>query len=94
MRGILIMVCRLASGVQVRKESWGLLFYTSARHKIRFVRSGDLLYPRHFDGTWTLENIVDDAARRSGNSVRNIQTSLLKLTRYLLDSELIADESR
>ena len=86
------MVCRLAKDVQVRKESWGLLFYSSAKHKLRFIRSGDLLYPRHFDGTWTLEHLVDDVARRKDNSVNAINPSIQNLIKYLIDSELIINE--
>ena len=86
------MVCRLAKDVQVRKESWGLLFYSSAKHKLRFIRSGDLLYPRHFDGTWTLDKLVNDVARRKDNSVNAINPSIQKLIKYLIDSELIVNE--
>jgi putative mycofactocin binding protein MftB len=86
------MLCRLARDVQVRKESWGLLFYSSAKHKLRFVRSGDLLYPYYFDGAWTLERLVDDVARRKVNSVNAINPSIQRLVKNLVDSELIVNE--
>lgn len=88
------MTCRLANHVQVRKESWGLLFYSSSKHKLRFVRSGELLYPRYFDGTWTPEQMVDDAAARQSKPVITLQPSFRKIVKYLVDSELIIDESR
>ena len=70
------MACRLAENVQVRKEDWGLLFYSQKRHKVCFVRSGDWLYPHHFDGTWTPAGIVEDIARRTGTPAEIIERSL------------------
>jgi putative mycofactocin binding protein MftB len=86
--------CRLAPGVQVRRESWGLLFYQQTRHKVCFVRSGDWLYPAHFDGTWTLESIAGDIARRTGAPAESIERSLPKLTRHLASNRMITDEVR
>ena len=74
---------RLADNVQVRKERWGLLFYQQADHKVFFIRSGDWLYPEHFDGTWTYEDIIEDINRRTGAPVENIERSLPKLTERL-----------
>jgi hypothetical protein len=88
------MPCRLAPGVQVRRESWGLLFYHPARHKVCFVRSGDWLYPTHFDGTWTLASITGDIARRTGAPAEIIERSLPGLTRRLAAGRMIADEVR
>ena len=88
------MPCRLAPDVQVRKESWGLLFYLPTRHKVCFVRSGDWLYPNHFDGTWTFKSIIDDIARRTGSPVELIGRSLPKLARHLTTSRMILDEVR
>jgi hypothetical protein len=86
------MTCRLAEGVQVRKESWGLLFYSQSRHKLCFVRSGDWLYPGHFDGTWTLESMVDDIAGRTGTPAEIIERSIPRLTGQLASNRMIADE--
>jgi hypothetical protein len=88
------MPCRLAPDVQVRKESWGLLFYLQTRHKVCFVRSGDWLYPAHFDGTWTLESITGDITRRTGAPAEIIERSLPKLTRHLTSNRMITDEVR
>ena len=83
---------RLAKNVQVRKESWGLLFYSQPRHKVCFVRSGDWLFPEYFDGTWTFSELVGDIARRTGNPDDVIESSLQKTTKYLMDSEMIVNE--
>jgi hypothetical protein len=86
------MACRLADNVQVRKESWGLLFYTPSRHKVCFVRSGDWLYPEHFDGTWSYEEIVNDIAGRTGTPAEIIERSLPKLTDRLTGNRVIVNE--
>jgi hypothetical protein len=91
MRGILGMACRLAEGVQLRKEKWGLLFYSQSRHKLCFVGSGDWLYPEHFDGTWTFESMVDDIAGRTGTPAEIIERSMPKLAGQLTNSRMIAD---
>lgn len=86
------MVYRLAGDVQVRKESWGLLFYQQLRHKVCFVRSGDWLYPRYFDGSWTYDGMVGDIARRTGTPAEIIECSIQKLTGHLMDKRMIINE--
>ncbi|MFC1933248.1 hypothetical protein ACFLXU_06480 [Chloroflexota bacterium] len=82
----------MAKNVQVRKESWGLLFYSQPRHKVRFVKSGDWLFPEYFDGTWTFNELVGDIASRTGTPDDVIESSLQKVTKYLIDSEIIINE--
>jgi putative mycofactocin binding protein MftB len=79
----------LADYVQVRKEAWGLLFYHQQRHKILFVKSGDWLYPEHFDGTWTAEKLIDDISRRTGKTTETISLSLPKLTERLTKNKML-----
>ena len=86
------MAYRLKENVRVRKESWGLLFYLLAPHKICFVRSGDWLYPRYFDGTWTFAGLVGDIARRTGTPAEIIERSIQKLIEYLMSNRIIVDE--
>ena len=88
----MIMACRLADNVQVRKESWGLLFYVPSRHKVCFVRSSDWLYPEHFNGTWTFNGIIDDIAGRTGTPAEIIERSLPKLAERLTANRMIVDE--
>ena len=80
---------RLAEDVQVRKESWGLLFYRQREHKVYFIRSGEWLMPEHFDGTWTLETLVEDINKRTGALVENIETALPKLTERLTANRML-----
>jgi hypothetical protein len=86
------MACRLAENVQVRKESWGLLFYSQPQHKVCFVKSGDWLYPEHFDGSWTLDDITNDIARRTGTPAEIIERSIPKLTERLTANRMIVNE--
>ena len=86
------MAYRLAEDVQVRKESWGLLFYQQLRHRVCFVRSSDWLYPRYFDGSWTFDGMVGDIARRTGTPAEIIERSIQKLTGHLTDNGMIANE--
>jgi hypothetical protein len=88
------MACRLAENVQVRKEDWGLLFYLETRHKVFFIRSGDWLYPEHFDGTWTFDGIVNDIAERTDTPAEIIERSLPRLTERLIKNRMIIDEVR
>ncbi len=90
MRGILTdMIYRLAKGVQVRKEDWGLLFYSQAESKIYFVKSGDRLHPLSSDGTFQSDSICcneADAARISSeHSVKNLIT-------YLMERDILVNE--
>jgi putative mycofactocin binding protein MftB len=83
---------RLAQGVQVRKEIWGLLFYSQADHKIHFIRSRNMLYPRHFDGTWTLDRIVCEIAERLEIPGDSVEPSIKKVIDHLIEKEMITDE--
>jgi putative mycofactocin binding protein MftB len=86
------MVGHLAKNVQVRKENWGLLFYSQTQDRVCFVRSGDWLYPQHFNGTWTFDGLVNDITCRIGTSAEVIERSIQKLTKSLMDSGMIVNE--
>ena len=90
MRGLLAVTYCLADRVQVRKESWGLLFYHQVRHKMCFVKSGDWLFPEHFNGTWTEQSVIEDIASRTGIPKEEVERSLPKLTRQLISSRMLA----
>ena len=79
----------LADNVQVRKESWGLLFYRQAPHRVCFVKSGDWLKPAHFDGTWTFADIISEISQRTGAPSEIIERSLASLTDRLVKNRVI-----
>jgi putative mycofactocin binding protein MftB len=85
-------VYRLAQGVQVRKEIWGLLLYSQADHKIHFIKSRNMLYPRHFNGTWTLDHIVREIAERLEIPGQSVEQSIKKVLDRLIEKEMIVNE--
>jgi hypothetical protein len=86
------MVYRLVENVQVRKETWGLLFYSQSHHKACFVKSGDWLNPEHFNGTWTHDGIIKDIAWKTGAPAETIERYLTGLTGRLTAKRIIIDE--
>ena len=70
------MVGLLAKNVQVRKESWGLLFYSPAQHKVCFVRSGDWLYPLCSEGMFQPDSL--GCSEATENSVQRLITYLVE----------------
>jgi hypothetical protein len=87
-------VYRLAENIQVRQESWGLLFYSQLGHKIVFVKCFDWLQPKHFNGTWALTDIVNDASARTGTSSGLLDCALRKSIDNLLKNGMVINELR
>lgn len=85
-------VYHLAKGIQVRKENWGLLFYSQFNHKICFIKSRDLLRPEYFNGSWAYERLIRDITERSNASVESIERSIRKIIEHLITKEMIVDE--
>ena len=86
------MAYRLSDGVQLRKESWGLLFYSQKQHRLFFVKSREWLFPFHFDGTWTFDRLVKDIAQRTGNATDLIESNLHKSIDNLLKNGMVTHE--
>lgn len=57
----------LASGTQVRKEDFGMLFYTMAGPRLYFLSSGNALDPDFFEGRVTLDQWL--SSRKMPDSV-------------------------
>jgi len=66
---------RLAPGVSVRDESFGLLFYCADDTNLTFVKSGGLLESQHLSG-WRNES---ELCRLSESENEKIQKILSKL---------------
>lgn len=93
MRGILTdMRYRLATGVQVRKEDWGLLFYSQGESKIYFAKSGDWLYPAYSNGTSRHDSLCFDVADGTRTASQAIEHSVQKLISYLVGRGIIVNE--
>lgn len=67
---------KLAPGSQVRKEDFGLLFYTMAGPRLYFLSCGELLGSGFFNGELTLE--TEMRQNTGGNSVPNTVLQNLK----------------
>jgi putative mycofactocin binding protein MftB len=52
------MLCRLAQGVQVRKEKFGLLFYDYRGPRLYFLPTGDLISESFFATDQTLSQLI------------------------------------
>jgi putative mycofactocin binding protein MftB len=83
---------RLAPGVQVRKEDWGLLFYAPAESKIYFAKSGDWLSPVSSSGAARPDSISFDGAAGTGTASSAIECSVQKLISYLVGRGIIVHE--
>ena len=83
---------RLADAVQVRKETWGLLFYSQSRHKLCFVRSGNWLEPEHFNSDWSLDKLTTDITERTGKPIETVKNSLRRLAANLIKNGMVVDE--
>ncbi len=86
------MAYHLAENVQVRKEIWGLLFYSQTRHRILFVKSLDYLCPFYFDGNWTFDRLMEDITRRTGASKNIIEGNIKKSIDKLVKNGMIIHE--
>jgi putative mycofactocin binding protein MftB len=88
------VVYRLADSVQVRKESWGLLFYSQTQHRALFIKSADWLYPHYFDGNWTFNRIIADIVERTRVSIGIIEDSIQNSITDLVKRGVVIHELR
>ena len=51
-----------------------------------------MLYPWHFDGTWTLDRIILEITERQEIPADSIESSIKKVIDRLLEKEIIVDE--
>ena len=51
-----------------------------------------MLYPWHFDGTWTLDRIIREIAERLKIPSESVEPSIKKVIDRLLEKEMIIDE--
>jgi len=86
------MIYRLAKGVQVRKEDWGLLFYSQGESRIYFVQSGDWLSPLYSDGAFRLDSSRCNEVKHTGASTKVIENSVHKLITYLVERGIVANQ--
>jgi putative mycofactocin binding protein MftB len=86
---------RLQSGVRVRKENFGLLFYCRDGPKLTFVYSGPWIRPEFFSGELTLrEWLQRGSLKGSEGKPLGLEVKILRVLSRLVDKGLIVETSR
>ena len=81
---------RLALGTQVRKEDFGLLFYTMSGPRLYFLPSDKLLEPHFFNGEIALDQAVNQKSVEESISTSRI-SSLIKALHQLKEKGVIIE---
>jgi hypothetical protein len=85
---------RLAHGISVRKEKFGLLFYNSKGPKLIFVRSGPWIHPNFFSGELDLKKwIQTQFPTLIEEEILLIEERLLRVLQKLVQKELIVEKT-
>jgi putative mycofactocin binding protein MftB len=84
-------VYHLRDGVQVRSESFGLLFYHHAGPKLYFVPSRDLIDDSFFCGESTLGGLIGAVRDKRGWSEETAKRHVLSIL-HLLESRGLVHE--
>jgi putative mycofactocin binding protein MftB len=83
---------RLAHGVSVRKERFGLLFYNSKGLKLTFVRSGSWIHPNFFSGKLDLKKWVrTQFPTQTEEKMLRIEERLLRTLSKLVEKGLVVE---
>ncbi|MEO0272094.1 MAG: mycofactocin biosynthesis chaperone MftB [candidate division WOR-3 bacterium] len=77
---------QLGKGTKVRKESFGLLFYSSDGPRLLFIGCKDLIPTEFFEGKQFLRELLDSLEL---DSYPKIRQELLKTIKYLLEKGII-----
>jgi putative mycofactocin binding protein MftB len=89
----LFRVYHLNKGVQVRREKFGLLFYNYRGPRLYFVPSQELLEDDFFDGTRSLDNMIDTLHERHQWPRTWIEQRLVNIMRQLEEKGLVNGQS-
>ena len=83
---------RLADRVSVRKERFGLLFYSPIGPRLTFVHSGTWIQPELFKGNISLKKWLEDQSSfLSEQTLLEMERRLSKLLSRLVQKELIVE---
>jgi hypothetical protein len=83
---------RLAHGISVRGEKFGLLFYNSKGPKLIFVRSGPWIDPIFFSGQLDLKHWIQTRfSNFPKKEMRRIEAKLLQVLLRLVEKGLIVE---
>jgi putative mycofactocin binding protein MftB len=93
MRETELKTFRLADGVQVRRERFGLLFYNYRGPRIYFIPSKSFIDADFFDGRQTMGRLVDAIQEEHGFPRQKIRNYVRNILRELEDRGLIHGQS-
>ena len=83
---------RLAHGVRVRMENFGLLFYFHYGPKLTFVHIGSWIHPEFFSGQVTLrEWLKSQSLSKSEEEVLSLEVEISRVLSSLVDRGLIVE---
>lgn len=83
----------LNSGVQVRRENFGLLFYNYHGLRLYFVPIGDLIDSDFFDGVQTVGSLVDAIHSHNNRQKQWIQARIEQILELITNKGLIHGQS-
>jgi putative mycofactocin binding protein MftB len=83
----------LNSGVQVRRENFGLLFYNYHGLRLYFVPIDDLIDSDFFNGIQTVGNLVDSIHSRNNRPKQWIRARIEQILELMTNKGLIHGES-
>jgi putative mycofactocin binding protein MftB len=84
---------KVASGVQVREETFGLLFYNYQGPRLYFVPSKDLIPDVFFHGRQSVSELVESICSHNGWSRAGVQDRILQILEMLEERGLIDEQS-
>jgi hypothetical protein len=83
---------RLRSGVRVRAENFGLLFYCRKGPKLTFVHSGPWIRPEFFSGRLGLrEWLQQESFKNSAGKPSGLEAKISRALSKLVDKGLIVE---
>ena len=83
---------RLAHGISLRGEKFGLLFYNPKGPKLTFVRSGPWMHPNFFSSQLDLKNwIQTQFSPLFEEEMLRVEERLLQVLSKLVEKELIVE---
>ena len=82
-------VYKLVTGVQVRKEAFGLLFYNYRGPRLYFVPSKDLIDVDFFDGCQRVSELIASICARKGWTKAQAEERITPVLAKLEDKGLI-----
>lgn len=82
-------VYKLAKGVQVRKEIFGLLFYDYRGPRLYFVPSKDLIADTFFNGKQSVKELTDTLCSSTAWPLKQVQEQINKVLEMLEGKGLV-----